>query len=135
MSLLYLDACCIIYLLEASSSFHAAVARRIAAHGVAPGASLASSRLARIECRTKPLREADTGLLARYEAFFSAQRFQLVEISPAVIERATELRAKYGFKTPDAMHLATAVLENADVFLTGDRQLEKCTEIQVEVIT
>lgn len=135
MSLLYLDACCIIYLLEASSPVHTKVVQRLAAHSAAPGAELVSSRLSRIECRTKPLRGGDTALLARYEAFFTARRFRLAELTPAIIEEATRLRAKYGFKTPDALHPATGILEKADVFLTGDQQLQKCTEIQVEVIT
>lgn len=135
MSLLYLDACCIIYLLEASSPFHAKVVRRLAAHSAMPGAELVSSRLSRIECRTKPLRDGNTALLARYEAFFTARRFRLAELGPAVIEEATQLRAKYGLKTPDALHLATGILEKADVFLTGDQQLQRCTELQVEAIT
>lgn len=135
MNLLYLDTCCIIYLVEAASPFRAAVVRRILVHGSVTGAALVTSRLARLECRTKPLRDADAGLLARYEAFFTAQRFRIAEISPAIVEAATNLRAKYGFKTPDALHLATAILEKADTFLTGDAQLERCTEIRVEVVT
>ena len=135
MSLLYLDTCCIIYLIEAASPFHAAVVQRITAHNTVPGATLVTSRLARLECRTKPLREADATLLARYEVFFAAQRFRLAEISPAVVDSATDLRAKYGFKTPDAIHLATAIVEKVDTFFTGDAQLGRCTEIRVEVIT
>ena len=135
MSLLYIDTCCIIYLIEAASPFHSSVARRITRHSASPDATLVTSRLARLECRTKPLRDKDAALLARYETFFTAQRFRLVDVSPSVIETATDLRAKYGFKTPDALHLATAILENVDVVLTGDRDLEKCTEIPIEVIT
>lgn len=48
MSLLYLDTCCIIYLIEASSPFHTSVARRLATHGTNPGAALVTSRLARL---------------------------------------------------------------------------------------
>lgn len=135
MSLLYIDTCCIIYLIEAASPFHATVAQRLLKHSATPSAMLVTSRLARLECRTKPLRDNDAALLARYETFFGAQRFRLLDLSPAVIERATALRAKYGFKTPDALHLATAILENVDVVLTGDRELEKCTEVPIEVIT
>jgi predicted nucleic acid-binding protein len=51
-----------------------------------------------------------------------------------VIERATDLRASYGFKTPDALHLASAIEEKADVFITGDSKLAKCKEIRVEVV-
>ncbi len=94
-----------------------------------------TSRLSRLECRTKPLRAGDTGLLADYERFFTARRLLIAELSAAVVERATELRARYGFKTPDALHLATALIQRAGTFLTGDAALARCTELTVEVVT
>jgi predicted nucleic acid-binding protein len=57
----------------------------------------------------------------------------LADISAVVIERATDLRAKYNLKTPDALHYATAVEGGATVFLTGDRGLARCVEVPVEV--
>ena len=135
MSLLYLDACCIIYLTESASPFHETVARRLMRHGLEPDATIVTSRLARLECRTKPMRDNNALLLARYDAFFSAQRFRLVDVSTAIIERATQLRATYGFKTPDALHLATAIMERVAVVLTGDRELERCRDVRVEVIS
>ena len=96
MSLLYLDTSPIIYLVEASSPFHGVVASRLLAHGTDPSAALVTSRLTRLECRTKPLRDDNTTLLAEYERFFAARRLLLVELNAAVIERATDLRARYG---------------------------------------
>jgi hypothetical protein len=37
-------------------------------------------------------------------------------------------------KTPDAIHLATAWQQRADVFLTGDAALARCREAPVEVL-
>ncbi len=82
----------------------------------------------------RPLREADDTLLASYEALFSAGRFSFIELTPSVIERATVLRASHGFKTPDALHLAAAIEANADLFLTGDAKLARCTDLQVAVV-
>jgi predicted nucleic acid-binding protein len=76
----------------------------------------------------------DTALLATYDAFFSAVGMSIGELTPDVIERATEIRATYGFKTPDALHLASAIEEKADVFITGDSKLAMCKEIRVEVV-
>jgi len=44
------------------------------------------------------------------------------------------LRAGYGFKTPDAIHLASAIEAKAGIFLTGDGALARCTELAVEVL-
>ena len=134
MSRLYLDASCIIYLVEASSPFHATVVARVARHGADPESRIVTSRLSLLECRTRPLKEADSRLLAAYDEFFGARRFTLADASDRVIERATELRARHGFRTPDAIHLATAIEERADLVLTGDVALRRCSEVAVEVV-
>jgi predicted nucleic acid-binding protein len=131
---LYLDANAIIYAIESALPFHPAVVSKITAAESAAGGLLITSYLSRLECRSKPLRGADLQLLSRYEAFFSRLRLQLSEITPAIIESATDLRARYNLNTPDAIHLATAIEEQADVFLTGDAKLARCTEVKVEIL-
>jgi len=134
MSRLYLDACTIIYLVEAVSPFHVTVTARLLPQRTDPQSRLITSRLSRLECRVQPLKNADTRLLAAYDAFFSRDRLILREVTAEIIERATDLRARYGFKTPDALHLATAIEEKADLFLTGDKALARCAEVKVEVL-
>lgn len=134
MSRPYLDSCCIIYLVEATSPFHSASAARLTPDRADPASLLITSRLSRLECRTRPVRDGNAALLGAYEAFFSASRLLVSELSAAVIERATDLRARYRFRTPDALHLATAIQETADVFLTGDAALARCAEVRVEVL-
>jgi predicted nucleic acid-binding protein len=95
---------------------------------------LVTSRLTRLECRSKPLRAGDTATLAQFDVFFAGVELVVAEVSPAVVERATELRARYNLKTPDALHYATAVEVGATVFLTGDRGLSRCSEVPVEVL-
>jgi len=51
----------------------------------------------------------------------------LVEIDKAIALRAAELRAKYSLKTPDAIHLATAVERNCEYFLTTDNDFGTST--------
>ena len=34
----------------------------------------------------------------------------------------------------DAIHLATAILSGVSTFLTGDRNLARCTEVSVEIL-
>jgi predicted nucleic acid-binding protein len=134
MNVIYLDSCASIYLVEAASPFHASVVDKLRALRGGASAVLATSRLSLLECRTRPLRDNDQALLAAYDAFFRAQSLRIVELDAAVIDRATALRAKYGLKTPDALHLASAAAAGASVFLTGDAALSRCAEVKVEVL-
>lgn len=134
MKRLYLDASCIIYLTEGSSAFTTPTRERIIAHLNASTSRLVTSRLSRLECRVQPLREQNAAALADYDDFFGGERLDVIDVNAAVIERATDLRARYSFKTPDALHLATAIVQNADAVLTGDATWQRCTEIPVEII-
>jgi predicted nucleic acid-binding protein len=80
-----------------------------------------------------PLRERDVELLADLDALFADA--VVVALTREVIDRATELRARHGVKTPDAIHLAAAVASGCDVFLTDDLRLAHVTGIAVEVVS
>jgi uncharacterized protein len=134
MSRVYLDACSIIYLVEAASPFHDAMVSRLRQYRADPASRLITSRLSCLECRIRPIRDSDQKLLGSYDRFFDADRLLIVEITAEVVANATNLRARYGFKTPDAIHLASAIQEKADFVLTGDSSLARCTEIAVEVL-
>lgn len=131
MSEAYLDACSLIYLTEGAAGWRSAVEARL--RTLSATAGLMTSRISRLECRSKPTRDRDAALLARYDAAFA--RTRVIDVTGPIIERATELRARYGFRSPDAIHLATAIDEGADVFITGDAALARCTEIAVDVLT
>ena len=131
----YLDASAIIYLVEGAASARGLVAARIAGAESDSNGRLLTSQLSRLECRVKPLRAYDASLLATYDAFFARGRLVVVDVTTTVIDRATELRVKYGFKTPDALHLASAIVGGADVFVTGDVALARCTDVKVEIVS
>ena len=63
------------------------------------------------------------------------ENFEYKNVDLAVSSYAAYLRAKYKFlKTPDSIHIATAISANADFFLTSDKKLTKISEIWVENI-
>ncbi len=131
--MIYLDANVIIRLLEGDTATRAPLeARLLPMRGA--GALFVTSRLSRLECRVKPLRENDQQVLALYDAFFSSTEVKLLELTDIVVEKATDLRAILNVRTPDALHLASALLAGASTFITGDRTLTRCTEISVEVL-
>ena len=129
---IYLDSCCFIYLVEGEPEWRAVVEQRL--RDLEPTSRLVTSQLARLECRTKPTRDGNRALLERYDTLFGADRVAVLDVSAHVIDRATDLRARYGFKTPDAIHLATALESGAAGFWTADAALSRCTEIAVMVL-
>lgn len=131
---LYLDANIIISCIEGEAPARDPLLKRIGKIETSTESVLLTSLLSRLECRVKPLRDNDAALLNTYECFFSRRRLHVADISATVIERATELRARHGVRTPDAIHLATAWVEQADVFLTGDKSLTRCNEVRVEIV-
>jgi predicted nucleic acid-binding protein len=132
-AVIYLDSNVVIRLVEGDAGTRMPLVTRLAASLGVPS-SLATSRLTRLECRSKPLGIGDVATLKQFEVFFAGVELVVVEMASAVVERATELRAKYNLKTPDALHYASAVEIGAAVFLTGDRTFSRCTEVTVEVL-
>ena len=127
---LYLDTAPVIYAVEQVEPFFPIVDARLSTAGVVRVAS----DLTRLECRVKPLREGKAELLKDYDDFFAYTVVEIVALSREVIDRATEIRARYGFKTPDAVHLAAAVAASCQVFLTNDHRLDRFLDIAIEVV-
>ena len=134
---LFLDACALIYLIEAKEPFHglviAALRRMRQSHA---DTRLAVSRLSVLECLVKPVRDGDQGLIDDYRAFFSARDLTMVEITPTVMKTALGLRARTGLRTPDAIQAACAlsVADGGCLFLTNDRRIDRVTELRVAVL-
>jgi predicted nucleic acid-binding protein len=127
---LYLDSAVVIYHVERTMPFAAAVDARM----TAPGVVLVSSELARMECLVLPLRNGDTAREGDFNMFFNARVHDMVPFASAVFRRAAEIRARSNFKTPDALHLAAAVEGAFAVFLTNDARLTAFPGITVEVV-
>lgn len=90
-----------------------------------PNVRFCVSPLVELECLVGPLRRGDSDLAAVFEQFFSLT-VQLA-ISPAAYREAARLRAIHGLKTPDALHLATAVLHSCEQLWTNDNRLSKAS--------
>ena len=126
----YLDSAPIIYLVEQAQPYASAVRRKLSAEGL----TLITSELTRLECRVKPLRKNDAALLQDFDDYFANSIAEIIPLTRAVIDRATEIRAQFNFKTPDSVQLAAAVVANSDLFLTNDHRLSRFTAITIEVI-
>lgn len=127
---IYLDSAVVIYSVEQVTPFAAVVDSRLAERDVVTVAS----DLTRLECRVKPLRDENAAVLEDFEEFFEDAIEIMVSLSREVVDLATGIRASYGFKAPDAIHLAAAVWSQCEVFLTNDYRLDRFRELAVEVL-
>lgn len=127
----YPDACILIYWIENHPLFFQDIDTAI----TVPGIRLAFTELTRLECRVKPLREGNGEVLTRYDKIFSNHPMGLIALDQCVCELATELRARHGLKTPDALHLAAALNAGCDAFWTNDDRLEKAAAGRIAITT
>ena len=126
----YLDSAPLIYLIEEVEPYSSKLEARLASNEVIQ----LCSELSRLECRVKPWREGKVNLVAAFDSYFKHVIHEIVPLSATVIDLATDMRARYGFKTPDAIHLSAAIIAQCDVFLTNDYRLNRCTEIKIETL-
>jgi predicted nucleic acid-binding protein len=133
--ILFLDACIVIYWIEAPDPFHGRLMARLRAlRGQAPDATFAVSRLSWLECMVKPLRDKDESLADEYRFFFAAAQLSIVELTAPVVERAASLRAAPGPRTPDALQASCALELGDDVlFLTNDRRFRAVPGLRTEI--
>jgi predicted nucleic acid-binding protein len=131
--IVFLDTNVVIYLIENPPGFGGRAMRHITALRTA-GHTFAVSDLVRLECRVLPMRRRDLVLLRQYDAFFFSAEVRVLALTSAVCERATDVRALYNFKTPDALQLAAGIVHGCDRFLTNDGRLSACSDISIEVL-
>ncbi len=135
--LAFLDASAVIYLLEGDVPTRESVRRVLRdlerEAGEAP--VLVVSALSRLECRVRPLREANAPALERLDAFFHDPGLSVVAVETVVLDKATQLRAHHGLRTPDAIQAASLLTVDPEgVFVTGDSDFKKIPYLRVEQI-
>ena len=132
-AIVYLDTDPIIYLTEGNASFKDSIASLFKATEAAD-ARLIASELALSEVLVLPLRRHNAELIGAYARLFETT-IDALPVSREVLLLAADLRARTPvLKTPDAIHLASAIVRQCDVFLTGDQQLRRCSELHVEIV-
>jgi predicted nucleic acid-binding protein len=116
----HLDTNVLIYMTEGNAA-HRALSRQGFKQYAAAQARLITSDLAFTEVLVRPIRDDDQELLRAYERLLS-EFVEALPVGREVLFLAAKLRAESpAQRTPDAIHVATAMLAKADVFVTGDK--------------
>jgi predicted nucleic acid-binding protein len=80
-----------------------------------------TSILTLTEVLVHPLRRRNHDLADQYRRILlGASHVTAVPVTDVIAEEAAQLRATQGLRTPDAIHLATAIRSGASSFLTND---------------
>ena len=69
--------------------------------------------------------QAAAGLSNRLTNF---QNLEVITLTTEISREAARLRADYGLRTPDAIHGATAIINQATGILTNDKRLKALTQ-------
>jgi predicted nucleic acid-binding protein len=118
VGLIYLDACLVIYLVERHPRWGAQVASAVAEFGEQ---RFGISPLVKCECLVAPIKRGDPVLRRRYAELF--ERLVSLALPEPVYLQAAELRARFGLRTPDALHLACAQHHRCEALWTNDDRL------------
>ncbi len=118
MGLIYLDTCLLIYLIEAHPVFGERVRGALERES---RARFSISPLVKFECLVAPMRSGNLVLQHYYEE--ALNRLVPLSMPEDVFLRGAQLRARFGLKTPDALHLACAQHHDCTALWTNDERL------------
>jgi predicted nucleic acid-binding protein len=126
-----LDTAVFIFYIEEHPTHLPVVARLFEA--VAEGRLRATaSALALMEVLAVPYEQGDLARAERYETLLTRSRgLRLVGVSASVLRLAAHLRATTRARTPDAIHLASALAARCTSFVTHDRALPRIPGLRI----
>ena len=82
-----------------------------------------------------PIRACDAVIEGEYRSLLLRSRnLALLTVDVAVADRAAILRGNYNLKTPDALHIGSALVAGCDAFITNDSGLRRVTDLRVLIL-
>lgn len=131
---LYIETAPLIYYVEEHPTY---IARMDAIIEALDNSNLkaVSSVITLTEVLNQPMKTGDKKLEQEYrDILVNSGSYQLVAINVEIAEGAARLRAKYGLRTPDALHVASAIHRSCDAFLTNDTGIKRVTELPILIL-
>lgn len=91
-----------------------------------------SSVITLTEVLSHPIKLGNHRLEQQYQDILvNGESFQLISVNIQIAQEAARLRARYGLRTPDAIHVASALYAQCQAFLTNDKAITKVNELRV----
>ena len=121
---IYLDANVFIYAIEVYPKY-SAIATELMTVIDAKILYGVTSELTLAELLVVPLRNKAANAIAAYEAIFlPGQTSKTVAVTRSVLRRSASIRAEFGGKLPDAIHVASAVEAGCSALIATDKRLK-----------
>lgn len=85
-----------------------------------------------VEVLTQPKRIGNATIEREYrDLLLHSRHFELISIDAAIAERASDLRATHGLRTPDALPIAAALYAGCQGFLTNDLTFKRVADLKI----
>jgi predicted nucleic acid-binding protein len=131
---LYVETAPLIYYVEENPTYIAkmdAIMEAIESHPIEPITSV----ITLTEVLVQPLKLGKTALATEYaDILLNSGTFHILPVTVQIARAAADLRARYNLRTPDALHVATAIDAGCGAFLTNDATIKRVTEFTVLVL-
>ena len=127
---IFLDTTPIIYFLDIDINYAEKV-EKIFAGFLETGCQMITSAITCAEYLTYPYRTGNSEKIDVFYEFLSDCGISTYPIDVNIANKAAQIRAEYkDFKTIDCLQLATACMQECDLFLTNDKQLRQFKEVK-----
>jgi predicted nucleic acid-binding protein len=120
----YIDSNCLMYYFEGSTSFATSI-EKLFDSCIDNNVKMLSCHLTLAEMLVLPCKTNNKPIIELYKNLEKhIPNFYFCSVSKEVFVLSAEIRAKYNFRTPDSIHLATAELNNCDLFVSADKKIK-----------
>ena len=127
---IFLDTTPIIYFLDVDVNYAEKV-ENLFSDFLEAESQMITSAITCTEYLTYPYRTGNTEKIDAFYEFMADCDIPMCPIDVDIAKKAAQIRAEYkDFKTMDCLQLATACVQECDLFLTNDKQLRQFKEIK-----
>jgi predicted nucleic acid-binding protein len=97
--------------------------------------TVVTSELTLLEVLVKPLKVSDATTATLFRTVLQhTPEVRMLPITQSILEEAAKLRATLGLRTPDAIHVATALLHSCALMVTNDSAFRRIPDLPVAVL-
>lgn len=130
-AVVFLDTAPLIYFIEGHSEYQEKLAKLFKLNDEHLFKFITSA-ITLLEVLVKPTKDGEDKIAEQYKTILTnAEGIDIFNITVPIAIKAAELRAAFNIKTPDALQIATAIVYEADFFLTNDLRLKNITAINL----